>query len=101
MRENSVPGEKCVGNQQLSDEGKIFFLLPLHSAVCLNFLGKVKAEKCEELVRGLVQGTPGCGVYYFIEDSFFFTFPLGLLSSETTRSERITWRKFPPEYFQH
>jgi len=61
MRENSIPGEKCVRNQRLVDEDKIF-LLSIHTAVFLNFLGNVKSENCEELVRGLVQQTPGCGV---------------------------------------
>jgi hypothetical protein len=67
-------------------------------AVCLHFLGNIKAADYKELVRGLLQGTPDCGVPYVTEHSFC-TFPIGLPPSETGRTERQTWCKVPPGYF--
>ena len=77
---------------------KRFFLPPMHIAVFLNFLGNIKAEKCEELLRGPVQRTPGCEeLCHWIV--VFFTVPLGLLPSETERKERGTWGKVSTRLF--
>ena len=44
MRENSVPGEKCVRNQQLDDEDKIFFIATTHCGLS-KFPWKRKSRK--------------------------------------------------------
>jgi hypothetical protein len=63
-------------------------------AVCLNFIGNVKAENYKKLVEDLLNAyrTMGCSKSLQVH---FFTFPLGV-PSETGRSERRTWEKFPP-----
>jgi hypothetical protein len=68
--------------------------------VCLNFLGNVQAGNYKNIFQDLLKSyqTMGCNMSLKIP---FFTFPLGLLSSEPGRSERRIWEKVPPGYFHH
>jgi hypothetical protein len=78
----------------LIETGKTAWL-PL-KAVCLNFLGNIKAKN----YKGLVECIPEYRVCYVIEESFF-TFPLGLIPSKPGRSERRKLGSVPPGYFHH
>jgi len=69
-------------------------------AICLNWLGNVKAENYTEIAKDLLNAhqTVGCNMSLNIH---YFTSQLGLVPSEPGPSKRRTRGKFPPRFFHH